>query len=265
MPAKTIIQEGQVALQGERIPFKLVRVARRKNVHLNVDDDGCLAVRAPWRYSLASAVQVIEENRRWVVDTLASARAMRRNRPPLISGARLPLLDEQLTLVVRMDAQQALLPAAGDAPTPPKRATCALRKRSGTVYRDRDRLCIELRTLRTGALRDLLEAWFREEAARCLPVRLGDLSNTLGVRPRRIKIGVQKSLWGSCSMDGEINLNWRLVLLPLALADYILVHELCHLRHLDHSPSFWRLVASLVPDYKHRRASIAALQPSLAL
>jgi predicted metal-dependent hydrolase len=190
---------------------------------------------------------------------------MRRNRPPLICGSRLPLLDEQLTLVVCMDAQRALLPAAGDAPTLPKRAAGSLRKRSGTVYRERDRLCVELRTLRMGALRELLEAWFREEAARRLPARLRDLSSTLGVRPRRIKIRVQKSRWGSCSMDGEINLNWRLVLLPSALADYILVHELCHLRHLDHSPSFWRLVASLVPDYKRRRASIAALQPSLAL
>jgi predicted metal-dependent hydrolase len=265
VPAKTIIQEGQVTLEGDLVAFKLVRVVRRKNVHLNVDDDGCLAVRAPWRYSLASAVQVIEENRRWVVDTLASARAMRRHRPSLISGARLPLLDERLTLVVRMDAQQALLPAAGDAPKPPKRAKCSIRKRSGTVYRDRDRLCVELRTLRTGALRELLEVWFREEAARRLPARLEDLSDTLGLSPKRIKIGAQKSRWGSCSMDGEINLNWRLVLLPLALADYVLVHELCHLRHLDHSPSFWRLVASLVPDYKHRRASIAALQPSLAL
>jgi hypothetical protein len=66
-------------------------------------------------------------------------------------------------------------------------------------------------------------------------------------------------------MEGEISLNWRLVLLPSALADYILVHELCHLRHLDHSPNFWRLVASLIPDHQRRRDSIAALQPTLAL
>lgn len=265
MAARSIVEEGQLTLEGERTAFKLVRVARRKNVHLYVDDDGCLSVRAPWRYSVASAVQVIEENRRWVVDTLRSTRAILRSRPPLISGSLLPLLDERLTLVVRLGAQRALLPAAGEELTSPKRATHRLRRRSGTVYRNRDRLCVDLQTLRMGALRELLEAWFREQAARRLPSRLGHYSKALGVTPRRVNIRAQKTRWGSCSMEGEISLNWRLVLLPSALADYILVHELCHLRHLDHSPKFWRLVASLIPDHQRRRDSIAALQPTLAL
>jgi predicted metal-dependent hydrolase len=226
MSARTIVQHGQVSLEGKSVPFKLVRVARRRNVHVLVDDDGSLSVRAPWRFSLDLAHAAIAEHQRWVVKSIRSATESRRRRPALVSGSELPLLDERLRLEVRVDAQLSLIPE-------PVARFCGhgehkqtLARRNGTVYRDRQGLCVEL---------------------------------------RRVQIRAQKSRWGSCSSAGDISLNWRLVLLPLKLADYVLVHELCHLRHMDHSREFWRLVASLIPDYRSRREHIALLQPRLAL
>lgn len=265
MPARTIVQHGQVALQGNRVHFKLVRVARRKNVHVLVDDDGRLSVRAPWRFSMDLALEAIDEHRCWVEKSLRSAAASRRQRPRLVAGSQLPLLDERLTLAVLVKAQLALLPEPAPHSTEWKRASETLERRKGMVYRNRDRLCVELRTLGAGVMRELLEAWFRKQAAERLPQRLYQFAGMLGVNPVRVQIRAQKSRWGSCSSTGDISLNWRLVLLPLKLADYVLVHELCHLKHMDHSRDFWRLVESLIPDYRNRRERIAILQPRLAL
>ena len=103
------------------------------------------------------------------------------------------------------------------------------------------------------AVRSALEGWYRREAAGHLPQRLGELAGKLGVTPGRISIRSQKTRWGSCSDRGTISLNWRLMLVSSELVDYILVHELCHLRHMDHSAKFWELVGGLIPDYPLRR------------
>jgi len=76
----------------------------------------------------------------------------------------------------------------------------------------------------------------------------------LGVRVEALRVGDQRSEWGACSHRGTISLNWRLALTPAPVAEYVLVHELCHLRHHDHSDRFWQLVESALPDAQERRA-----------
>lgn len=84
--------------------------------------------------------------------------------------------------------------------------------------------------------------WLEEEAAR------------LGVRYGELRIADQRSLWGSCAANGNISLSWRLVMAPPVIFRYVVVHELCHIRHHDHSDGFWALVAQQMPDYEdHRR------------
>src|SRR5262249_29257332 len=80
------------------------------------------------------------------------------------------------------------------------------------------------------------------------------LAEQLGVTPRRVKVANQTSRWGSCSAKGEISFRWRMAVLPDAVFNYIVAHELAHLRAMDHSPRFWRIVESVCPDHKtHRR------------
>jgi predicted metal-dependent hydrolase len=90
-------------------------------------------------------------------------------------------------------------------------------------------------------------------AARELPERLHILAEHHGVKVSRVSVRNQRSRWGSCSPGGHICLNWRLVLMPDAVRDYVLIHELMHLRRLDHSPHFWRLVAHACPDFEGSR------------
>lgn len=94
----------------------------------------------------------------------------------------------------------------------------------------------------------------RARARRELPERLHALAREHGLSVRKVSVRNQKWRWGSCSRDGHICLNWRLVLMPDAARDYVLVHELMHLKRQDHSASFWTLVARACPDYQAQRA-----------
>jgi predicted metal-dependent hydrolase len=94
----------------------------------------------------------------------------------------------------------------------------------------------------------------RQQAVKELPSRLMELAASLGLHVARISIRNQKWRWGSCSREGHICLNWRLVAMPAWVRDYVLIHELMHLKRLDHSPKFWALVARACPNYKDARA-----------
>jgi predicted metal-dependent hydrolase len=103
----------------------------------------------------------------------------------------------------------------------------------------------------------------RERARRELPPRLLQLAGVHGLSVSRVSVRNQRSRWGSCGRDGHICLNWRLVLMPPAVRDYILVHELMHLRRMDHSPAYWRLVAEACQDYRSARDWLRRHGPSL--
>ncbi len=99
---------------------------------------------------------------------------------------------------------------------------------------------------------EAVNAW-RRQASRELPAHLARLAAHHGLRVARVSIRNQRSRWGSCSPSGHICLNWRLVLMPEAVRDYVLIHELMHLRRLDHSRHFWRLVRHACPGYEAAR------------
>jgi predicted metal-dependent hydrolase len=103
----------------------------------------------------------------------------------------------------------------------------------------------------------------REQARRELPPRLLALATQHGLTVARVSIRNQRSRWGSCGRDGHICLNWRLVLMPRSVSDYILIHELIHLRRMDHSLSYWRLVEEACPDYRSARQWLRQHGPSL--
>jgi predicted metal-dependent hydrolase len=94
----------------------------------------------------------------------------------------------------------------------------------------------------------------RARAGRELPTRLLTLAHEQGLAVRKVSVRNQKGRWGSCSPNGHICLNWRLVLMPDAVRDYVLIHELMHLRRMDHSRAFWKLVGRACPGYQAHRA-----------
>jgi predicted metal-dependent hydrolase len=112
------------------------------------------------------------------------------------------------------------------------------------------RLTVTADRHREGRIRDALKEWLRGRARELLPPRLDALSRSHGLEYKRVQIRAQRSRWGSCSAKKTISLNCALVLLPSDLVRYLLIHELCHTRYLDHSRRFWAAVARCEPDFR---------------
>jgi predicted metal-dependent hydrolase len=102
-------------------------------------------------------------------------------------------------------------------------------------------------------LRKYILNFYEEAAHRVLPKRVKELSEFMGYKPTKVSLRKQKTLWGSCSPSGSIQLNWKLISAPLNVIDYVVVHELAHLKHPNHSKYFWSEVAQYCPDYKQLR------------
>ena len=119
---------------------------------------------------------------------------------------------------------------------------------------------VEVERLRPcpAALPPEAEQEIRDRAARELPERLLELAAGFGLAVARVSVRDQRWRWGSCSPSGHICLNWRLIQMPESVRDYVMIHELMHLRRLDHSPRFWKLVARACPDYQSARRWLRA-------
>lgn len=105
----------------------------------------------------------------------------------------------------------------------------------------------------------LLEKALREKARQLFAERLAHYAPHLGVAPPPLRLSSARTRWGSCSHHGGISLNWRLVFMPLAIIDYVVAHELAHLREMNHSPRFWSVVEQLCPDWRARRLELRQL------
>ena len=107
-------------------------------------------------------------------------------------------------------------------------------------------------------LRELVQGWLQRQARRIFEERCAVYAERLGVSVRRLSLSSASTRWGSASADGSIRLNWRLVHFAQPVIDYVVVHELAHLRVMDHSPRFWDVVGSVVPDYQSQRELLRA-------
>ncbi len=100
----------------------------------------------------------------------------------------------------------------------------------------------------------LVTEWLKNQAKETLPEKTKQWAEKIGVTFNNVVVKDQQTVWGSCSSKKNLNFSYRLIKMPLAVQDYLIIHELCHLNHMNHSPEYWALVAQYCPDYKlHRR------------
>lgn len=213
------------------------RSARARRYRLEVRRDGTAVLTIPARGSAREAQAFLEGQAAW----LARARAR---------VARLPR-----TPAVWMHGTSILFrgewhPIESHAELP------GIVSLAGRVFRVRGA---------TGDLRPAVEAHFRRIAKVELSARAWELAATHGMAIRRVSIRSQRTRWGSCSAKGTISLNWRLVQAPPAVADYVVLHELAHTLHMNHSTRFWRTVAHLCPEWRDAERWLKANSPVLGL
>ncbi len=106
---------------------------------------------------------------------------------------------------------------------------------------------------RRNQIKDAFISWYREKALEKLHERVEEYAPIVGVTPTTVKIRNQSKRWGSCTEDGNLIYNWRIIMAPMSIIDYVVVHELCHLKEPNHTEDFWRHLSAILPDYNQRK------------
>jgi predicted metal-dependent hydrolase len=240
--------ESKLVATGAAVPFKYrVRVNRNaRSVRLRITSQRGLEVTVPRRFAASRISALLERERSWIREALERVEA-RRQLLEITDPWRLPAA--------------ITLPALGASWSVGLRPS---KTRNATVRElDSQRLLILGATHDDGACRKALARWLIRKARLHLVPALHATSVTLGVRYRRAAIRRQRTRWASCSSHGTISLSANLMFLPPGIVDYVLMHELCHLREMNHSKRFWRLVELHSPDYRKLDAELRRLRKAI--
>jgi predicted metal-dependent hydrolase len=202
------------------IEYTVRRSQRARRVRVAVDPEKGVEVVLPERAPKRAAAEAVRELRPWIERRLAETEAAR----AVVAARRgtVPYLDDMLHL----------------HPQPGRTR----------VHRRGDQLFVP-----SGDPRPALERWYRRQARHEISPRLDEAVDALGTSYAALTIRNQKTRWGSCSSSGAMSFNWRLLLAPEDVLDYVVWHEACHLLVLDHSNRFWSLLERHVPDYQQPR------------
>ncbi len=204
------------------IPYQLLR-SRRKTLALQIDREGRLLVRAPLRLSEAKIRAFVREKADWIAAKQQQAQAYH-------AAHDTWALQDSATLLWFGKPHRLRLEAV---PAP--------------LLRD-DVLILPLTTTS-----DDLAHWMQVQFVPFLQERVQLYAHRMGVTPRAVKLSQARRRWGSCSGTNTLHFAWRLVMCPLSCIDYVVVHELAHIPHKDHSPRFWAHVAAFCPQYAQAR------------
>ena len=224
------------------------RRGKRRTIGFVVGPDG-LVVSAPKWVPLYEVDAAVREKGRWIVSKLAEAQERQRklaaNRIEWKDGTTVPFLGESVIVVLDprhgFDAVGAVLNSDSDALPGVPRLTLHV----GLPH-----------TATPQQIRDAVQAWLMRQARRLFTERLDHIAPQLGVQWRKLSLSSAGTRWGSASADGAIRLNWRLIHFRQSVIDYVVAHELSHLRVMDHSPRFWDTVRTVVPDYARLRNAL---------
>lgn len=231
-PRDVRVSCGSVCLAGKDVHYTLKISQRAKNLRLNIDIENGLMVTVPEKYDPGSLDQVLIEKQGWILNKLAYFAKVQTD----LSAAG---IKPGKNILYRGREYQVEVQAK-------KTAACTVEIEDGKM----------LVMLDEGSGKDsavVLERWLKSMARLLINQRIRVVNNTLNLRFNRVAIRGQKTRWGSCSRLGNLNFNWRLVMAPLPVMDYVVAHELLHLVEPNHSKKFWDLVENACPDYKSCR------------
>jgi predicted metal-dependent hydrolase len=224
---QSIVQFGRTS-----IPYSVERGRRHKTVAIAVDPERGVRVRAPRHTPIARLDQIVRRKARWIIDR----RRQHEDLPPqptpreFVNGETFMYAGKQyrLKLVPCEKGEQERVRLVGA------------------------RLCV----IAGQRVRSSLVAWYRERAKERIDKRVRIWAERLGVEPANLFVREQRARWGSADAKGNLRLNWRIVQASTRLLDYVVAHELAHLRHPNHTRDFWVTLGRVMPDYEARRENL---------
>ncbi|KOM96362.1 zinc-dependent protease [Clostridium botulinum] len=216
-----------IFLMGERLQY-ILKTKKRKTISIKIGKEFIIEVTAPLGTNEYTIEQVLKKEEKWIIKNIKKLKEVEIFNGYYYLGELYYLKIKEvrsLYFKLELDSNKFMVYI-----------------NSGILKEKREVI-----------IKDNLEKFYKEKAVKVLKERTDYYSNILKVAPKNIVIKNQKTLWGSCSSKGNINYNYKIVMAPLKILDYIVVHELCHLVHMNHSKDFWQLVESIIPDFKERR------------
>ncbi|MFW6030295.1 MAG: M48 family metallopeptidase [Halanaerobiales bacterium] len=223
-----------IILGSKEIHYDIVKTDR-KTMGIIVDPDEGVIVRSPKNVSEGKIEEVVKKKSSWILQKLDKIGEIKPAPTPLefMSGEKLMYLGRRYRLKVKNHDKKKLKFKFYQGKFIVKEPA------------DLDN--------RIEAIRDKVIAWYRERADEKIKERVNKYKEKVGLEPSNVKIKEQKKRWGSCSSKDNLNFNWKLIMAPMSIVDYIVVHELVHLKHSNHSRDFWRTLEAVIDDYEARQ------------
>jgi predicted metal-dependent hydrolase len=226
----------KIQLPEVSLEYVLLR-SKRRTIGFQITEEG-LRVTAPRWVTVANIDDAIQEKQQWIISNLHERRKRTARRLETAmrweDGARFLFLGQILSL--RISRSDAITRISTDYQEEPRELSIQLQHDASEQQ-----------------LKDTVKAWLQKEAKSIFAARLPVYADMLGVTYKSMSLSNAATRWGSCTSQGKIHLNWRLIHFAPELIDYVIAHELAHLHEMNHSPHFWARVESVFPDYKQAR------------
>ena len=205
---------------------EIKRTSRTKSASITVEE-GNVCVVVPRSLENERITKLLKDKNRWIKEKIALHReAQPKSTKQFVSGESFPYLGRNYRLKVHQGNYQPIKLTNG---------RFAITLRVGTENPD--------------LIQDSLLSWYKQHADLKLTEKVKRYAKIMGVAYASVGLKTYKSRWGSCSTEGDITFNWKIIMAPNRIVDYVVIHELCHLIHHDHSPKFWREVERIMPNY----------------
>lgn len=215
-----------------KIEYSQIR-SKRKNVSISVETNRNILVKAPLNLSDEEVLEVVKGKSRWITEKLFEMKEIetRKYYRQYVNGETFTYLGRRYTLQL-MDNQ-------------------ALKKPTVKLYRGK--LYVTTPTREENVIKEAIVKWYQEKAKEKIPERVAYYEKFFSEKRGRIIVKDQKKRWASCTKDGILMFNWKAIIAPANILDYIIVHEMCHLRYMNHSNEFWEMLGRVLPDYEGRK------------
>ncbi|MDP1822766.1 MAG: SprT family zinc-dependent metalloprotease [Archangium sp.] len=230
----TSVEHSEVQFGRTLIEYDIRRSSKRRTVAVTIFPAGNIILTAPTGASVERLDRVVHQKARWITSRLRSVRPFAQAAPQkeFVSGDSFLYLGRQYRLRVLAGPEEVRLDGG----------RLLVRAPEGRGRADR--------------IRGLLVAWYRARAEDWLPARAQLWADRMGMTAPNVLVREQELRWGSCSANGVVRFNWRVIQAPARLVDYVVAHEVLHLRHPDHTKAFWSALGSVMPDVDSRRTAL---------
>jgi predicted metal-dependent hydrolase len=240
----------KIKLGNEVLNYEIIRT-NRKTMGISIDNNKNLIVRSPKNIAEDKIKDVLNKKTKWILSKLKEMNQIKSvpKEKEFMTGEKLPYLGRRYRLVV---------------------SSRSISKVEVKLYHGKFIINYpdELKNndkCRREKIQDALINWYREHAKEKIIERVDKYKVKLDVEPNNVVVKKQKKRWGSCSNKGNLNFNWKIIMAPMSIVDYIVVHELTHLIHDNHSREFWQMIKAIIPDYKKRSEWLRINGPRLTL